>query len=206
MRLNVCRAQTRPDVEVSVINNYRKSRAPGAGKPPGKRFAVFFVILACCAVFCVQGAASSDKISSDKISNDKASKNEVSNEIKWFSYDTGKAAAKKEGKKIFLHFRADWCSYCRLMSKETFKDPAVIAYLNANYIPITVNSDKETGLAQKYKVQGLPLNWFLEENGEKIGNRPGYISPSDLISFLKFIHTNSYKTMTLSRFLRDRAE
>jgi len=172
-----------------------------AGKLLGKRLGVIFVILAWCAVFCVQGVASPEKIL-----NDKASKNEVSNDIKWFSYDNGMAAAKKEGKKIFLHFRADWCSYCRLMAKETFKDPAVIAYLNANYIPITVNSDKETGLAQKYRVQGLPLNWFLEENGEKIGNRPGYISPSDLISFLKFIHTNSYKTMTLSKFLRDRAE
>ena len=171
-----------------MINDLRTNRAPEAGKAVGIRLWVIFLILCCGTVFCAQGAVSS---------------NEISNEIKWFSYDNGMAAAKKEGKKIFLHFRADWCSYCRLMAKETFKDPAVIAYLNTNYIPITVDSDKETRLAQQYRVTGLPLNWFLEENGEKIGNRPGYISPSDLISFLKFIHTNSYKTMTLSKFLRD---
>ena len=147
------------------------------------RFRVLFLVFCGVMVFCSEGAAASNKID-------------------WFSYDDGLAAATKEGKKIFLHFQADWCSYCRLMANQTFKDPSVIAYLNTNYISITVNADKEVHIAQKYRVMGLPLNWFLKENGEKIANRPGYISPADLISFLKFIHTNSYKIMTLNKFLR----
>lgn len=169
-----------------VTNQLRKNSLPARGNSIPARLGAIFLIVCCSMVFSSQALASSKN---------------ASGSINWFSYSDGMAEAKKEGKKIFLHFRANWCSYCRLMAEQTFKDPVVIAYLNANYIPITVDTDKETEIAQKYRVTGLPLNWFLEENGEKIGNRPGYISPSDLISFLKFIHTNSYKTMTLSKFL-----
>ncbi len=86
------------------------------------------------------------------------------------------------------------------MEKKTFQDPNIIAYINKNFIPIKVNTDKEQSIALKFSVRGLPTNWFLAENGEKIGNRPGFIPPKDLISFLEFIRTDSYKKMTFQDF------
>lgn len=120
--------------------------------------------------------------------------------INWHPYDAGVNKAGKEGKKIFLHFYADWCQYCHTMEKNTFTDTSIIKYLNANFVPIKVNSDKDRATALKYRVRGLPTNWFLAEDGEKIGNRPGYIPANDLMTFLRFIHTNSYKTMSLNAF------
>lgn len=120
--------------------------------------------------------------------------------INWYGYDAGISKAKKEGKKIFLHFYADWCKFCRTMEQQTFADNAVISYLNEHFVSIKVNSDNDRGTAMKYRVRGLPANWFLEEDGEKIGNRPGYVTAEDLISFLRFIHTNSYKKMSLKAF------
>lgn len=120
--------------------------------------------------------------------------------IKWLTYDNGLSAAKKEGKKIFVHFYANWCGYCRAMEKKTFQDANIIGYLNKNFIPIKVNTDKEQNVAVKYGVRGLPSNWFLKKNGDKIGNRPGFIPPEDLMAFLEFIHTDSYKKMTFQAF------
>jgi thioredoxin-related protein len=120
--------------------------------------------------------------------------------IKWQPYDAGISKAKKEGKKIFLHFYADWCQYCHTMKKKTFTDTGIVNYLNTNFVSIKVNSDKSRAVALKYRVRGLPSNWFLAEDGEKIGNRPGYIQAGDLMTFLKFIHTNSYKKMSLGAF------
>ena len=125
------------------------------------------------------------------------------NKINWYSYEKGMAEGKKQGKKIFIHFYADWCRYCSIMEQKTFRNSSVISYLNTNYIPIRVNSDIEKKIAMDYRVRGLPFNWFLSKDGEQISYRPGYIAPEELISYLKFISTDSYKKMTLKTFLKN---
>ena len=122
--------------------------------------------------------------------------------LKWYAYDEGMTLAKSQHKKIYINFFADWCGYCTKMDKTTFVDPEIVSYLNKNFIPIKVNSEKEVTLATKYKVRGLPSNWFVTETGEQIANFPGYIPPDDLLPRLKFIQTDSYKQMTYKDFMK----
>jgi thioredoxin-related protein len=103
---------------------------------------------------------------------------ESSTGIEWHSYDDGMARGKFEKKKVFIHFTADWCYYCGVMEKETFKDPAIISSLNENFISIKVDFDKETNTSALYGVKGLPDTIFIAENGSIIGRRPGYIPPN----------------------------
>ena len=125
----------------------------------------------------------------------------ASDEIKWHAYKEGLALAKQEGKKIFVHFYADWCAYCKKMENETLKNSAVIDYLNQNFIPVRVNSDKDRDLAHNYYIRGLPSTWFVSETGEKISSLPGYISAEMLLNALEFIHTDSYKKMSFKDFI-----
>jgi thioredoxin-related protein len=125
----------------------------------------------------------------------------ASSSIQWHPYKTGMELGKKENKKIYLYFWAEWCDSCKKMTKETFVDSAVIAYLNKNFISIKVNADKEQALVSEYNVRGLPDNWFIAEKNEIIGNQPGYIPPDRLISLLRYIHTNSYKKMSYNKFM-----
>jgi len=106
-------------------------------------------------------------------------------EIAWQSFADGMARGKSENKKIFLHFYANWCGACRIMENKTFKDPAVIAYLNENFIPIKVNADREQETSQIFRVRALPDNWFIDEDGKAIGHSPGYITPKKLKGILK---------------------
>ena len=121
--------------------------------------------------------------------------------IQWLSYDEGRQRGEAENKKVFLVFNADWCRYCLKMEKETFQNPTVIAYVNRNFVPVSVNSDKEQTIADKYKVKGLPDTWFIAENGERIGNRPGYIPADEMLKILKFIATDSYRSMNFQTFV-----
>lgn len=121
--------------------------------------------------------------------------------IQWMSYEEGRKRGEAEKKKVFLVFNADWCRYCLQMEKETFRNPSVIAYVNRNFVPISVNSDKERGIAAKYNVMGLPSTWFIAENGDRIGNRPGYIPPQEMLSILKYIASDSYRTMSFQTFV-----
>ncbi len=108
--------------------------------------------------------------------------------INWRSYEEGLVVSKSEKKKVFLHFYADWCVFCAKMAKETFQNPAVVFYLNNNFIPVRVDTDKEPATAMKYGVTGLPSTWFLTEMGEAIGTVPGFIPPEPLLAMLKEVN------------------
>ena len=127
--------------------------------------------------------------------------NAYSDKIHWYSYDEGLKLAKTENKKVFLHFWAAWCGYCTKMVAQTFNDTSVADYLNKNFIPIKVNTDKEKGIAVKYKIRGLPDTCFLTGEGEKITNLAGYIPPDKLLPVLKYISTDSYKTRNFNKFM-----
>lgn len=127
----------------------------------------------------------------------------ASEEINWMTYQKGVAAAKTEGKKIFLHFYASWCGYCKTMEQKTFKDASVVRYLNENFTSIKVNTDQQQNIAIQYRVRGLPSTWFLQDDGQKIANRPGYIAPKQLIGYLQFVNTDSYKKMSIREFLNN---
>jgi thioredoxin-related protein len=125
-----------------------------------------------------------------------------SDTIAWNSYEKGMALGKKENKKIFINFYAQWCTYCTKMEKETFKDKNIIDYLNKHFISIKVDTDKNKDIADKYFVRGLPTLWFVSSNGNKISGLPGFINSATFINILKFVHTESYKNMTFAEYLK----
>ena len=126
--------------------------------------------LALCLILCVTGVAA------------------AADTINWHSYEEGMILSKVEKKKVFLHFYADWCGFCRKMANTTFKDSALINYLNDNYMPIMVNTDREPQTAGNYGVAGLPTTIFLTPIGEPIFTVPGYIATDPLMSMLKEIN------------------
>jgi len=115
----------------------------------------------------------------------------AADKIDWHTYESGMARSKFEKKMVFLHFYADWCKYCADMESKTFKDPAVIAALNRNFIPIRVDSDRDKPTASLYRVKGLPDTWFISESGEIIGHRPGYIATDQLMGILNVVMTGA---------------
>ncbi len=125
----------------------------------------------------------------------------ASDSIRWYTYDEGVALGTKENKKVYLHFWAEWCTFCIKMEKETFSNASVIAYLNKHFISIKVNTDKEKELAGRFGIRGVPDNWFIDENSEEISNRSGHIPVKIFLPILKYIHTDSYKQMTFGKFL-----
>ena len=122
--------------------------------------------------------------------------------IKWHSFQDGVALGKQKNKKVFVNFFADWCAYCKQMDSETFTDSAVGAFLNKNFIPVRVDADRETQLTSEYHVQGLPVSTFIGEDGVLIGSQPGFIGPEQMMPLLRYIHSDSFKTMSFENFLQ----
>jgi len=122
--------------------------------------------------------------------------------IRWYDYAEGTSLGKQKGKKVLLFFWAEWCDSCEKMKKETFRVPDVIAFLNNNFIPVKIDSENEKRLASQYMVRGLPTTWFLNERGERIGSRPGFMPPDLFLAILKYMHSDSYRKMSFSEFAK----
>ncbi|WP_428232969.1 thioredoxin family protein [Flavobacterium sp.] len=85
-------------------------------------------------------------------------------------YKTALENAKKQGKPLFVMLYADWCPHCNQMKKEVFSDPAVMDFLNKNYVCAWKNVEKEEGIALKdqYNTKSLPTFLFIDPNNETL--------------------------------------
>ncbi|KAF2337674.1 thioredoxin family protein [Flavobacterium nitrogenifigens] len=81
-------------------------------------------------------------------------------------YKTALENAKKEGKPLFIMLYADWCPHCNLMKTEVLSDPAIMAFLNKNFVCTYKNIEKEEGIALKnqFNTKSLPTFLFLDSN------------------------------------------
>lgn len=124
------------------------------------------------------------------------------NKINWLSFKDIQQEDGNEAKKLFFYFSSRSCGYCRMLEDKTFKDEAVINYLNANFRPVRISTDDERQLAQRFSITGVPDLRFLTHEGKPIARWPGYIEAKDLINLLKFVHTDSYQKMSYTDFLK----
>ena len=125
--------------------------------------------------------------------------------IQWLSYEEGLARAKEADKPVLVNFTASWCGWCKKMKKETFSDPAVIAYVNDHYLPVMVDTQKEQALAAMYAVRSVPMILFLTSEGQKLTLLPGYVEAPRLLNIISFIATESYKTMDYESYVQSQS-
>ncbi len=116
------------------------------------------------------------------------SKPKSSNGIKWYNYKKGMNLAKKQNKKVFLHFYTEWCDYCKEMQSTTFDHRTVVRMLNTDFIAIKVNTAKNHKVAAKYNIRPVPDNWFLSADGNKIKNFLGYFEPDQFVTVLRYVN------------------
>jgi len=98
-----------------------------------------------------------------------------------------KAAANQ--KPIFVDVYADWCLPCKQMDKFVFTNDNLAKYLNDNFINYKMDSDGNQGdmIKAVYGVQILPSLIFLDNQGELLKLKEGYMDAKILLSECKSI-------------------
>ena len=122
--------------------------------------------------------------------------------IQWLTYEQASKQVHDPSRKYFLFFYTDWCTYCHKLEQNTFADKAVADYINQNFIPVKINSERNPKLAARFRISGVPNLRFLTPAGKDIAQWPGYIEPADFLPLLKYIHTDSYLKMAYRDFLK----
>ena len=66
-------------------------------------------------------------------------------QIQWLSWDEAAEASKIMKKKILVDVYTDWCSWCKIMDRETFSDSLVAQYISEHFYAVKLNAEqKET--------------------------------------------------------------
>ena len=65
----------------------------------------------------------------------------VGQEIEWLSWNEMMERQETERKKVFIDVYTDWCGWCKKMDASTFKDPQVVAAMNANYYAVKLDAE-----------------------------------------------------------------
>jgi len=103
------------------------------------------------------------------------------------SWELALKKAKAEHKYIFVDAYAVWCGPCKLLKATTFKNHQVGVFFNKNFVNLSINMEKGSGiqLAGKWGIEAYPTILILDPDGNLLTGYTGYIEAGDLLEFGK---------------------
>ncbi|MFZ2284477.1 MAG: thioredoxin fold domain-containing protein [Lutibacter sp.] len=140
--------------------------------------------------------------------------------INWMSFEEAVKAQKVTPKKIFVDAYTIWCGPCKLLDKNTFSNPDLVAYMNENYYSVKFNAEGNETVNFKDKtytnpgfnpnsngrnsahelsgffgIRAYPTLLFLDEEANFITPLTGYRTPTQLELYLKMFRNDDYKNL-----------
>jgi thioredoxin-like negative regulator of GroEL len=124
--------------------------------------------------------------------------------ISWFK-DLEKAseAATKTNRPMLIEFWADWCTACKVMDKDIYTDPKVIAAVNGRIVPVRIHFDLQKDLVRRYNVPALPYIVFTNSNGTELMHHRGILNAEQLTAVIKALPTDVSELNRLDRALQE---
>ena len=144
--------------------------------------------------------------------------------FKWYTWEEAVELNKTNPKKIVVDVFTNWCGWCKKMDKGAFIDPAVMAYLSANFYPVKLNAEQreeikfseetfgfipnDNGRGGVHSLayalmdgrSGYPTLVYLNEKYERIMISPGFKEAPDLLKELRFAAEEFYNKTTWEKY------
>jgi thioredoxin-related protein len=156
------------------------------------------IILSCITLIALAGFRS-----------DSVSRNEEG--INWLTIEEAYAKIQKEPRKVLIDVYTDWCGWCKVMDRETFKNKAVVAYINKTYYAVKLDAEQKGIITlgdKNFKSQGrthelalaltnnqpsYPTTVFLDDTFQMIQPLPGYMKAKEFHEVITFFGENYHK-------------
>jgi thioredoxin-related protein len=100
-------------------------------------------------------------------------------------YNAARREASDRGLPLFVVIGTDNCYYCKKLEAGPFRDPAVLAQLADNFIPLKVDANRDPTLARALKVQAYPTLVLAAADGKIHAFIEGYLEADRLVENLK---------------------
>lgn len=107
--------------------------------------------------------------------------------ISWVEdYDAGIKLAEQQNKPVLLAFYKLNTRFSTDTLENTYTDPKVIKYVEANFIPILIDVDKQPEITEHYRINYYPTHYIKWPDSDKLfGPMLGYDPPAVFIEKLE---------------------
>lgn len=86
---------------------------------------------------------------------------------------------------LLVVFGGASCTYCRQFESKTLSDPAVASYVNAQFVPVHLDFEKDRRIADILEIQSLPTSVVLNADADLLGSVVGFINKQECEKFLR---------------------
>lgn len=100
------------------------------------------------------------------------------------TFDQAAAAAKSEGKLVFIDVMTSWCGPCKMMARDVFPQKKVGDFMNEKFVCLKIDAEKGEGIqiAKTYKVTAYPTFLLLNPDKSEISRIVGGKQPDGFIA------------------------
>jgi thioredoxin-related protein len=146
--------------------------------------------------------------------------------IQWMSFEEAVAKSKLEPKKMFIDVYTHWCGWCKKMDASTFKDPAIVKYMNDKYYAVKLdaethdtihffdktfiykaeNKTNEIAISLLNGQMSYPSFVFLDEKFNMLSPLAGYQQADQLMRVLVYFGDNIYSVKKWDDYAKEAAE
>jgi uncharacterized protein len=113
--------------------------------------------------------------------------------VAWRSWgEEAFALAQAQEKPVLLSITASWCQFCAAMDENTYGNEALAQYVNDNFVPVRIDSDKRPDVNARYSQGGWPSTCVLTGDGDILWGGTS-LSPDQMAQLLPQV-LNSYRT------------
>ena len=122
-------------------------------------------------------------------------------EVAWLDakqLDSALIQAQSEGKPILVHFGAAWCGPCQVLKKKVFPHPKVATELR-RMITIEVDLDRHADVAERFGVQAVPFDIYLDSNAQVISSQASPHNVKEYVASLQRVLSSVAEPARLAR-------
>jgi thioredoxin-like negative regulator of GroEL len=98
------------------------------------------------------------------------------------SFDAALKQAGDQKKIVFVDFYTTWCGPCKQLDRTTWQDKAAISLLREKSIPLRIDAEKETSLAERFKISAYPTLLLVKPDGSVIDRLVGFRDAAKFIA------------------------
>ena len=106
--------------------------------------------------------------------------------IQWRAdYNAARKEAQEKGLPLLVEVGTEDCFYCKKQDATTFRDPGLIALVNARFVPVRVDANRDPAFAQALRVQLYPTTVLGAPDGRILSFLQGYTSADQMRDHLR---------------------